>query len=218
MNSKNNFLLVKPGQNLTLTCLYTDKGYNMISWYKQTHGERPTFICVDCESSERRTFSNDFKNNPRFRVQANNNEANLTITNLQFSDSAAYYCAKKYFYVFDFTERFNVVVHGSGLTISQSASEPIQSGGSGTFNCTVHTGTCNGDHTVYWFRNSEPSQLELVYSHRRRNNQCENKTNTCFYNLSLKTLNIYQTGIYFCAVACGHVLFGNTTKMEFEGE
>uniref|UniRef100_H2S3J4 Ig-like domain-containing protein n=1 Tax=Takifugu rubripes TaxID=31033 RepID=H2S3J4_TAKRU len=106
------------------------------------------------------------------------------------------------------------------LTIDQPASHSIQAEGSVTLNCTVHTGwTCDGDHTVYWFRNSGPSQLGLMYSHTGRNKQCERKTNTCFHSFSMKNLNTSQTGTYYCAVAaCGHILFGNGTTLVFEGE
>ncbi|TWW63265.1 hypothetical protein D4764_03G0002730 [Takifugu flavidus] len=58
-----------------------------------------------------------------------------------------------------------------------------------------------------------------MYSHTGRNKQCERKTNTCFYSFSMKNLNTSQTGTYYCAVAaCGHILFGNGTKLVFEGE
>ncbi|TWW63268.1 hypothetical protein D4764_03G0002760 [Takifugu flavidus] len=66
--------------------------------------------------------------------------------------------------------------------------------------------------------NSGPSQLGLMYSHTGRNKQCERKTNTCFYSFSMKNVNTSQTGTYYCAVAaCGHILFGNGTKLVFEG-
>ncbi|TWW63267.1 hypothetical protein D4764_03G0002750 [Takifugu flavidus] len=58
-----------------------------------------------------------------------------------------------------------------------------------------------------------------MYSHTGRNKQCERKTNTCFYSFSMKNLNTSQTGTYYCAVAaCGHILFGNGTKLVFEDE
>ncbi|TWW53391.1 hypothetical protein D4764_0178820 [Takifugu flavidus] len=53
-----------------------------------------------------------------------------------------------------------------------------------------------------------------MYSHTGGNKQCERKTNTCFYSFSMKNLNTSQTGTYICAVAaCGHILFGNGTKL-----
>uniref|UniRef100_A0A674MAF8 Ig-like domain-containing protein n=1 Tax=Takifugu rubripes TaxID=31033 RepID=A0A674MAF8_TAKRU len=214
ISSETNFILVKPGQNLTLLCLQKDNVSPMINWFKQTLGEKPRLICTYRISSEDWKFVNDFKTNPRFQIHAGNKGANLTISDLELSDSATYYCVNQYVKVFDFTEGYKVIVEGSGLTIDHS-SQSIQAGGSVTLNCTVHTGwTCDGDHTVYWFRNSGPSQLGLMYNDTGGNKQCERKTNTCFYSFSMKNLNTSQTGTYYCAVAaCGHILFGNGNKL-----
>uniref|UniRef100_H2RXN5 Ig-like domain-containing protein n=1 Tax=Takifugu rubripes TaxID=31033 RepID=H2RXN5_TAKRU len=211
VNNLTNYILVKPGQNLTLPCLHRDDFSTQISWFKETLGERPILICMYWISSKHWIFVNDFKTNPRFQLHPGNKVANLTITDLNLSDSATYYCVNRYLNVFDFTEGYNVIVE---------ASHSIQAEGSVTLNCTVHTGwTCDGDHTVYWFRNSGPSQLGLMYSHTGGNKQCERKTNTCFYSFSMKNLNTSQTGTYYCAVAaCGHILFGNGTKLVCGGE
>uniref|UniRef100_H3C1T9 Ig-like domain-containing protein n=1 Tax=Tetraodon nigroviridis TaxID=99883 RepID=H3C1T9_TETNG len=198
---KNKFILVKPGETLMLPCFYKDEDNYKISWFKQPLEEKPRLVCVGYGSSW--TCYESFANNPRFRLDTNNNGAHLTITDLEFSDSANYYCVNQNNYDYIFTEGYNVIVEV----------------GTGTPNCSVHTGTCDGEHTVYWFRDSGPSELSLVYSHKGRNNQCEKETNTCFYSLSLKNLNISQTGTYYCAVAaCGHILFGGGATLECEGE
>uniref|UniRef100_A0A674PQD7 Ig-like domain-containing protein n=1 Tax=Takifugu rubripes TaxID=31033 RepID=A0A674PQD7_TAKRU len=211
-----NYILVKPGQNLTLPCLHRSDVSTQISWFKETLGEKPILVFMYLVTTEYCRCAND--SNPRFQLHVGKKGTNLTITDLEFSDSATYYCVNQYLNVFDFTEGHNVIVGGSGLTIDQSASQSIQAEGSVTLNCTVHTGwTCDGDHTVYWFRNSGLSQLGLI--HTGRNKQCERKTNTCFHSFSMKNLNTSQTGTYYCAVAaCGHILFGNGTTLVFEGE
>uniref|UniRef100_A0A674ND55 Ig-like domain-containing protein n=1 Tax=Takifugu rubripes TaxID=31033 RepID=A0A674ND55_TAKRU len=216
LNWKTNYILVKPGQNLTLPCLHRSDVSTKISWFKETLGEKPILLFMYWVTTEYCRCAND--SNPRFQLHAGKKGTNLTITDLKLSDSATYYCVNRYLNVFDFTEGYNVIVEGSGLTINQSASQSIQAEGS--LNCTVHTGwTCDGDHTVYWFRNSGPFQLGLMYSHTGGNKQCERKTNTCFYSFSMKNLNTSQTGTYYCAVAaCGHILFGNGTKLVFEDE
>uniref|UniRef100_A0A8C9X2C5 Ig-like domain-containing protein n=1 Tax=Sander lucioperca TaxID=283035 RepID=A0A8C9X2C5_SANLU len=111
-------------------------------------------------------------------------------------------------YKFEFCKGVTVNVKGSGLkvaaTVHQSASESIQPGGSVTLNCTVHTGTCDGEHSVYWFKKSEESQPGLIYTHGGRNDQCERKpntqTHTCLYKLPMKSLNLSHAGTYYCAV------------------
>uniref|UniRef100_H3C4P5 Ig-like domain-containing protein n=1 Tax=Tetraodon nigroviridis TaxID=99883 RepID=H3C4P5_TETNG len=221
---KNKFILVKPGETLMLPCFYKDEDNYKISWFKQPLEEKPRLVCVGYGSSW--ACYESFANNPRFRLDTNNNGAHLTITDLEFSDSASYYCVNQNNYDYIFTEGYKVIVEGSELAITQSPSELaitqspsefIHSVGTGTPNCRVHTGTCDGEHTVYWFRDSGPSELSLVYSHKGRNNQCEKETNTCFYSLSLKNLNISQTGTYYCAVAaCGRILFGGGATLECE--
>ncbi|XP_063757382.1 uncharacterized protein LOC134876320 [Eleginops maclovinus] len=139
--------------------------------------------------------------------------------------SATYYCASGGRFVMNFSEGSTISVKGSGLNIPalvhQSASEIIQPGGSVTLNCTLHTGSCDGEHSVYWFKNSEVSYLELIHTHTGSSDQCEWKpntqTHTCDYNLPMKNLNLSHAGTYYCAVAsCGHILFGNRTKLDFE--
>ena len=92
-----------------------------------------------------------------------------------------------------------------------------------TLNCTVQTGTCDGEHSVYWFKHSQESHPGLIYTHGGRNDQCERKgntqTHTCVYNLPMKSLNRSHAGTYYCAVAtCGHVLFGDGTKLYTNGK
>ncbi|KAF1380432.1 hypothetical protein PFLUV_G00163680 [Perca fluviatilis] len=120
---------------------------------------------------------------------------------------------------------FVSVKAGENLTLQCffEASESIQPGGSVTLDCTVHTGTCDGEHSVYWFKKSEQSQPGLIYTHGGRTDQCERKpntqTHTCVYKLPMKSLNLSHAGTYYCAVAsCGHILFGHGTKLEFENE
>uniref|UniRef100_A0A668R9F8 Ig-like domain-containing protein n=1 Tax=Oreochromis aureus TaxID=47969 RepID=A0A668R9F8_OREAU len=187
LHQERHFVSANTGDNVTLRCLYEVDNHAM--------------------------FNDEFKSDPRF-----------TIENLDISDSATYYCASSYGYRFAFAEGTVIDVKGSGSNIPtlvyQSASETIQPGGSVTLNCTVHTGTCDEEHSVYWFRDSEESFPRIIYTHEGRNHQCERKpntqTHTCVYNLPMKNLNMSHAGTYYCAVAsCGHILFGNGTKLEY---
>ncbi|KAM9335603.1 uncharacterized protein ABDE67_020601 [Symphorus nematophorus] len=200
MSKRNRFQ--SPGQKLKLISSYytLDKNSNL-------HGE--------------------FKNNPRFTLDNENNKNHLTITDLHTSDSATYYCISGYLYRIEILESTTVSVTASGLNVqtlvNQSESGTIDPGGSVTLNCTVHTGTCDGEHSVYWFKHSEESHPGLIYTHGGRNDQCEKKhdrkTHTCVYNLLMNNLNLSHAGTYYCAVAsCGQILFGNGTKLDFARE
>ncbi|XP_023252139.1 uncharacterized protein LOC111646817, partial [Seriola lalandi dorsalis] len=209
------FIPVKVGDNATLRCFYEGKAAKMLYWYKQTLGQRPRRISSFYKHDKSGTFTDEFKNNQRFSLETNNGKNHLTISGLHISDSATYYCIGCSAFKFEFVESITVSVQGSGLNIQASVqqfgSEILQPGGSVTLNCTVHTGTCDGEHSVYWFKDSEESHPGLIYTHGGRNDQCERKpetqTQTCVYNLPIQSLNLSHAGTYYCAVAsCGHIL------------
>ncbi|XP_035480041.2 uncharacterized protein LOC118300076 [Scophthalmus maximus] len=220
------FMSVDVGDNLTLQCFY-DSDATKYYWYKQTLGQKPQIISMTYRFSDSSTFHGEFKDNPRFKQKTFDNLTQLKISDVQLSDSATYYCARGTAFMFKFIEDVTVSVKGSGLNIQarvhQSASETIQPGCSVNLSCTVHTGTCDGEYSVYWFKNSEEPHPGLIYTHGDRDDQCERKPNTqthsCTYNLSIRSLDLSHAGTYYCAVAsCGHVLFGNGTKLDFDNE
>ncbi|KAM7377557.1 hypothetical protein PAMA_014053 [Pampus argenteus] len=220
------FVSVNVGEKLSLQCFYEDDVSAWLYWYKQSLGQKPRLISDFYVFDKNGTFHDEFKNNPRFKLDAGNGKNHLMISELRLSDSATYYCASTKAYKVKFEEGITVSVKGSGLNIQasvhQSASESIQPGGSVTLNCTVHTGTCDdGEHSVYWFKNSQESHPGIIYTHGGRNDQCERnnntQTHTCVYNLPMKSLNLSHAGTYYCAVAsCGQILFGDGTKLDSE--
>ncbi|XP_040887423.1 immunoglobulin kappa light chain-like [Toxotes jaculatrix] len=225
MQQERRFRSADVGDTVTLECFYENEDSAWVFWYKQTSGQRPRLMSSFYVYDTKTTFYHEFKNNSRFALGSNSKANNLTISDLQISDSATYYCASSYSFMFEFAEGTTLSIKGSHLNIQalvhQSASETVQPGGSVTLNCTVHTEACDDEHSVYWFRNSEESQPGLIYTHGDRNDQCERKpdtqTHTCFYTLSLGNLNVSHAGTYYCAVAsCGHILFGEGTKLELE--
>ncbi|XP_076581007.1 uncharacterized protein LOC143316994 [Chaetodon auriga] len=226
LHQESGFVSVNVGDNVTLQCFYEGDAIRFY-WYKQTLGQKPRLICGYSKFEKYQFFYNEFENNPSFTFGNDNGKIHLNITDLRISDSATYYCVIGYYNTFEFAEGIFVSVKGSGVNVPalvhQSASETIQPGDSVTLNCTVHTGTCDGEHSVSWFKKSEESHPGLIYTHGGRNDQCERKpntqTHTCVYNLPMKSLNLSHAGTYYCAVAsCGHILFGNGTKLDLEGE
>ncbi|XP_059210878.1 uncharacterized protein LOC131989614 [Centropristis striata] len=221
VRQESGFRSVNVGDSVTLRCFYEGDVAAMFYWYKQTLGQKPTMISNFYKHDKNGTFIDDLKNDPRFKLETKNGNNHLTISDLRVSDSATYYCIGGYTYKFEFAEGTTVEVKGSGfpVLVHQSASETIKPGGSVTLNCTVHTGTCDGEHSVYWFKNSEKSYPGLIYTHGGRNDQCERNTQTCVYNLPMESLNQSHAGTYYCAVvSCGHILFGNETKLDFEDD
>ncbi|XP_074479485.1 uncharacterized protein LOC141760519 [Sebastes fasciatus] len=217
------FVSVKARENFTLQCFYGGIVGARIYWYKQTLGQKPRLISNFYMYDKKKYLYGEFKNNSRFTLDTENGKNHFTIADMRNSDSGTYYCISCYLYALEVLASILVSVEGSGLNIpaliQQSASETVQPGGSVTLNCTVHTGIYDGEHSVYWFRNSEESHPGLIYTHGGRNDQCEKKpntqTHTCVYNLPMNSLNRSHAGTYYCAVAsCGKILFGNGTKLD----
>ncbi|XP_076581345.1 uncharacterized protein LOC143317195 [Chaetodon auriga] len=225
---ESSFVSANVGENLTLECFYEhDEDLTKIYWYKQNLGHKLRLISTRYVFNKYGTFHDEFQNNPRFTLHAVTGKNHLTITDVCISDSASYYCARKIQSGVKFAAGTVVSVKASGLNmpvlVHQSASEAIQPGGSVTLNCTVHTGTCDEERSVYWFKSSEESHPGLIYTHGGRNDHCEGKpntqTHTCVYNLTMKSLNLSHDGTYDCAVAsCGHILFGERTEVDFGDE
>uniref|UniRef100_A0A667YYG4 Ig-like domain-containing protein n=1 Tax=Myripristis murdjan TaxID=586833 RepID=A0A667YYG4_9TELE len=214
------------GDNITLQCFY-EGDVLVMSWYKQTIGQKPQVVSTFSKRGRNGSFHDEFKNDPRFKLETEINGNHLKIANLRHSDSATYFCAGRFYYMLEFGDGVTLSVKSSGLNIQavvhQSESETIQPGDSVTLNCTVHTGTCVGEHSFYWFRSSGHSQPRAIYTHGVTDDQCERKptthTQTCFYNLPMKSLNLSDAGTYYCAVlSCGEILFGDGTKKDTEYE
>ncbi|XP_073330792.1 uncharacterized protein [Pagrus major] len=225
LSSSLRFISVSVGEPVTLECYYEGSSVVMLYWYKQTPGQKPQLVSKFYKLDKNPTLFGEFENDPRLKLDSTPGKNHLRISYVQSSDAGTYYCMGVSVYVYDFIEGITIHVESPGLIIpawvDQSASEIIQPGGSVTLNCTVHTGTCDGEHSVYWFKHSQESHPGLIYTHGGRNDQCERKdntqTHTCVYNLPMKSLNLSHAGTYYCAVAlCGDFVFGNGTKLDFE--
>uniref|UniRef100_A0A674NPJ6 Ig-like domain-containing protein n=1 Tax=Takifugu rubripes TaxID=31033 RepID=A0A674NPJ6_TAKRU len=207
------------GDNVTLKCFYEDSFTKTLYWYKQVIGQKPKLMSSFYLFGQKASFTDEFRNSTRFQLVTENLQHHLTISDLRVADSATYYCLASNFFEYQFHDGTTVSVRGSGFnvptSVHQLASGTIQSEDSMMLNCTVHTPTCDEEHAVYWFRNSGESLPGVIFTSAvRRNNKCDRKTNSCFFNLSLKNMNKSQTGTYYCGVAsCQSIVFGAFTKI-----
>ncbi|XP_041740013.2 uncharacterized protein LOC121572151 isoform X2 [Coregonus clupeaformis] len=217
------------GDTVTLHCFYEGDMAVIFSWYKQPFGNIPRlmstyFFKYDSDA----VFYHEFMGNPRFSVESDKGKNHLRISDMELSDSATYYCGSTYGNKMEFGEGTILIVKGSEsnskTVVQQSVSKSVQLGDSVTLNCTIHTETCVGEHSVYWFRHgSGESHPGIIYTHGDRGDQCENSsdagspTQSCVYNLPKRNLSLSDAGTYYCAVAsCGEILFGNGTKLDID--
>uniref|UniRef100_A0A674EBT5 Ig-like domain-containing protein n=1 Tax=Salmo trutta TaxID=8032 RepID=A0A674EBT5_SALTR len=214
------------GDTVTLQCFYEGDVAMHFSWYKQPLGEKPQVISTVYRYDEAPTFYHEFKGNPRFSVQSGQGINHLSISDINSSDSALYYCGSAHSNVLEFGKGTFLNIKGSNskTVVEQSVSESVQPGESVTLNCTIHMETCAGEHSVYWFRHgSGESHSGIIYTHRDRSDQCEKSpeagspTQSCVYNLPKRNLSLSDAGTYYCAVAsCGEILFGKGTKLDIQ--
>uniref|UniRef100_A0A8C7LTW6 Ig-like domain-containing protein n=1 Tax=Oncorhynchus mykiss TaxID=8022 RepID=A0A8C7LTW6_ONCMY len=195
------------GDTVTLHCFHEGNLAMHFLWYNQPFGYNPQLMS---------TFYDG------------NGINHLKISDVQLSDSAEYYCGSSYSNMVEFAEGYILIVKGSGsrntTVVQQPVSESDQPGDSVTLNCTIHTETCAGEHSVYWFRHgSGESRPGIIYTHGDRSDQCEKSpeagspTQSCVYNLPKRNLSLSDAGTYYCAVAsCGEILFGNGTKLDIK--
>ncbi|XP_007555870.1 V-set and immunoglobulin domain-containing protein 1-like [Poecilia formosa] len=226
VHQQRSFMSAEVGSSVTLHCSYGTEAARYY-WYKQSLGQKLQIISISYKFDKSGEFHDEFQDNPRFTVKTNDGKSQLNIFHLKPSDTGTYFCASGISFVFEFGEGVTVSVKNPVLEntswIRQSESGTVQMGSSVTLNCTVQTGSCGGEHSVYWFRHSGESHPGLIYTHGGSSDQCgkspNTQTHTCMYDLPIRNLNKSHAGTYYCAViSCGQVLFGNGTKLDVEGE
>uniref|UniRef100_A0A3B4V9L0 Ig-like domain-containing protein n=1 Tax=Seriola dumerili TaxID=41447 RepID=A0A3B4V9L0_SERDU len=212
------------GDNVILPCFYSSSAKNLC-WYKQVAGEQPQIISSFYKHSFYNIFYNQFKDDKRFSVHTGAGFYHLNISNVQDSDSAMYYCGQTSITVTEFSNGTFLVVKESSCRsfLQQPLSESVQAGGSVSLNGTVHTGTSDGEHSVYWFRkDTGKSHLGILYVHTHSSSRCVKAAGSespaqsrCVYNLWRRSVSLSDAGTYYCAVAsCGEILFGEGTRLE----
>uniref|UniRef100_A0A8C7Q6U3 Ig-like domain-containing protein n=1 Tax=Oncorhynchus mykiss TaxID=8022 RepID=A0A8C7Q6U3_ONCMY len=207
-------MVTEPGGTVTLTCFCPDVSVNRFHWFKQSFGQKPLHMTSSFYGGHYYSinFIKDFTETKRLGVRRGDYSCNLTISKTEPGDSATYFCSTTVIYELTYGEGTVLIVKGK-LNICSVA-----------LNCTIHTETCAGGHSVYWFRHgSGESHPGIIYTHGDRSDQCEKSpeagspTQRCVYNLPKRNLSLSDAGTYYCAVAsCGKMLFGNGTMLDFQ--
>lgn len=228
MNVNNTTLFAKLGESIHMPCFYHSQMTMHFSWYKHQLGQYPRLIATIYKYDQKATFYHDFKVTSRFSVLNDEGVNQLVIRNLQFSDSATYYCGSAYSNVLEFIQGTELIVQGlqNDNAVQQHALYPVESGGSVNVQCTLLNQSCVGNHRVYWLiHTSEPSHPRIIKVHGMSNTQCEwssdagHRERKCVYSVSKKALTISVAGTHYCAVvACGETLFGNGTRLHVTGD
>uniref|UniRef100_A0A667ZC51 Uncharacterized LOC115376298 n=1 Tax=Myripristis murdjan TaxID=586833 RepID=A0A667ZC51_9TELE len=97
LHQDSGFLSANVGDNVTLKCFYEGDVAAKFLWYKQTLGQKPLLMSSFYKYDENAIFYEEFKNDTRFKLEAETNWNQLKISELQHSDSATYFCVSSYF-------------------------------------------------------------------------------------------------------------------------
>ncbi|KAG5853282.1 hypothetical protein ANANG_G00071450, partial [Anguilla anguilla] len=167
------------GENVTLSCIYYLDEIPAVSWIKQPFGQKPQLVAIIMSPTSDAMFVNQFKNSKRLSAKGTKGTSTLTVSQVELSDSATYYCAITLFNEISFGNGTTLMAMGSeshsrAVVLQQLESESMQPGDTVTLQCTVHTETCAGEHSVYWFRQgSGESPPGIIYTHGTRGDECQ---------------------------------------------
>ncbi|XP_066536325.1 uncharacterized protein [Hoplias malabaricus] len=220
------------GHNVSLSCFHPETQINKVLWYKQTLGKKPLLITSSFYYNLPFDFHNGFDKEKRLNMSRSAGSSNLTISRVEHSDSAVYYCAGSFSNIVSFGSGTVLVIKGQHpdankySILQHNVSQLKRPGDSVTLQCTAFTLTCSGEHSVYWLRHgSGESPPGIIYTHGDTNSQCSRSSETdpptqsCVYKLPKTNLSLSDAGTYYCAVAvCGQILFGNGTKLSIGDE
>lgn len=106
-------VFVKEGEHVTITCRYQSEMAMHFSWYKHKLGQRPKLISTIYKYDDEARFYQEFKSGARFNMTNGKGITHLTITKVQLSDSATYYCGSAHSNIMEFGEGTELVVKGN---------------------------------------------------------------------------------------------------------
>ncbi|XP_027132450.1 uncharacterized protein LOC104939274 [Larimichthys crocea] len=219
---------VKLGEPVTFTCFWSYDDFNrrQLHWYKQSAGENLKLI-VSLIKNVSPAYGPDFSDSS-FEVKDNKNMSSLTILKTKQEDEGMYHCAFLDWIKITWSATY-LSLRGnsqrtSNYTVVQwpTVSDPVRPGDSVTLQCSVlsdsQNKTCSEDHSVFWFRaGSDKSHPDVIYADGNRHDECDKSQKRCVYHFS-KNVSSSDDGTYYCAVAtCGEILFGNGSKLDFQG-
>uniref|UniRef100_A0A3Q2CKV1 Ig-like domain-containing protein n=1 Tax=Cyprinodon variegatus TaxID=28743 RepID=A0A3Q2CKV1_CYPVA len=223
-----NVITVAVGENVTLSCKRNRlENEGSLFWIKLVPGNMPEVL------GKTFTFDYDPSNiNSRISTMQEPGSFVLHIAKAIRSDLAFYFCLK--------SKRLNATfLNGTFLrikgpkpdytaVIQDSLSDTVHEGDSVNLQCSIFAQsekkTCPEESRVFWLRfSSVEKRPSLIYAQKEVEGKCEHNPDpqsgqSCVFSFVKDNISFLDTGTYYCALAaCGRVVFGNGTKLEFQG-
>uniref|UniRef100_A0A3Q3F1D8 Ig-like domain-containing protein n=1 Tax=Labrus bergylta TaxID=56723 RepID=A0A3Q3F1D8_9LABR len=214
--------VVKPGDTVTLACLFTKDEAGLLNWYKMKFGFMVQTVAAG--SFDKVILVEQFDNS-RFTITKEGYLNFLIIRNVSKEDEATYFCQAGTAYEMKVINSTLLAVndhknHQNLVYVKQRPeAQSVQAGGSVKLQCSLLSKSkenreqCPGEHSVYWFRAAAgEAHPAVIYTQSHRSEEEEKRS--CVYNLSKTIHNSSDAGTYYCAVlTCGQILFGEGTTV-----
>ncbi|KAI4901894.1 hypothetical protein NFI96_031882 [Prochilodus magdalenae] len=221
-NSEALVISAKPGQAVTLNCMFANEsGVDVKMWYKQRLEHAPLEVGTHLEGKSG-MISNKFDRS-RYKISRTASGVSLRIEGVTKEDEGMYFCGAAGTKTLDFSNSTFLAVTGQlDISVLQTPVQgSVSPGESVTLQCTVLSEIRAADLRVLWFRAAAGQSFpEIIYTHQNSSSrQCEisSSTHSSVYNLSRNILNHHHTGTYYCAVAaCGRIIFEHSTTVELD--
>uniref|UniRef100_A0A8C6SW52 Ig-like domain-containing protein n=1 Tax=Neogobius melanostomus TaxID=47308 RepID=A0A8C6SW52_9GOBI len=205
------------GDNVTLRCSCQDEKLALFTWYQQRLGGTPELISRWAKGAPSPTVMQRFRQRFNIVQSPGEHQTNLlTITGLQATDSATYFCGVHVFGSIQFGDGIFVRVRASASytqsVVQAEASAELGRGEPLELSCTVEAETCSGEKSVYWLKHGA-SQV-IVHP----GEDCETSVRNCTVRLGIQSVEPTDAGVYYCVLSsCGEILFGNGTEVQITG-
>ncbi|XP_058481695.1 uncharacterized protein LOC131456984 [Solea solea] len=207
------------GKNVTLHC-FCQNDVTHISWYQQSLGGELCLISTRMKQITVAEMSPAFQK--RFHVLAHARECSnhLTITDLQASDSATYFCAVLEFNGIEFGPGAFLHVRASlsntQPVVHQPVVEELRPGDSLNLSCTVYAESqCASEQSLYWIKHGAAGAAVLTFPSAGQCTTEKSHKRNCTFNLEIHSASASDAGMYYCALAsCGEIVFGDGTRVE----
>uniref|UniRef100_A0AAY4DCI6 Ig-like domain-containing protein n=1 Tax=Denticeps clupeoides TaxID=299321 RepID=A0AAY4DCI6_9TELE len=196
------------GGSVTLPCYFNMESPLRMFWFKHVPGHE---IKPIVSSYYNQVSFEEEVNKSKLDAETSDKSFNLTLKSIEASDEGSYLCGVNWYSKFYFGNGVFLFIK---VQIQQHyLLDPASEGHDLTLNCTVVSGGCAGEHSVYWFRHGTPgSHPGIIYTHGDRSAGCEknpeagSSTQSCVYHLPKRNLSTTDAGTYYCAVvACGQI-------------
>ncbi|KAM9827375.1 signal-regulatory protein beta-2-like [Neosynchiropus ocellatus] len=187
-------------------------------WYRLTSAKALQFVASFTSRYSHGEFPEDLKG--RYSVDADGTNYHLKISRTTWTDVGTYYCGVVELDRVHFGRGTSLVLKGANKSrdsvVQRPPSQSVQPGESVALECSVlHMDRCTAEHTsVMWLKTPKKSPAEIVHWSGSDERRCTGKA--CVYQFHLKILSSEDAGTFYCvAAACGEVLLGGGTELDF---